>query len=164
VLRWLGILCCGALALGTFGAGTDAAFATSRPTVKLASVSGVGTVRVASSGRTLYTLTKNGRPIACTGACAAEWPPLTVASGAEPKGAKGVTGLGIMSGGNQVTANGLPLYRFSGDTRSGVAAGEGITDFGGTWHVVKAKSGGGTSRTPTAPATNSSSSSSGYGY
>jgi predicted lipoprotein with Yx(FWY)xxD motif len=168
VLRLLGIACCATLAVAVYAAGTDAAFATSKPTVKIASVSGVGSVLVASNGRTLYTLTKNGEPVACTGACAAEWPPLTVKSGAEPRGAKGVTGLGTTSGGNQVTDDGLPLYRFSGDTKSGVAGGEGITDFGGTWHVVKvAKPGSATRDTPTrpaAPANSSPSSSSGYGY
>jgi len=164
---WFGIACCAALALGVFGVGADAAFAkSSKPTVKIATVSGVGPILVASNGHSLYTLTNAGQPVACTGQCAAIWPPLTAKG--TPKGAKGVTGLGTVSDGNQVTVKGVPVHMFAGDAKAGTASGEGITSFGGTWHVVKtAKSGsGGTTKTPSSstPATNSSSSNSGYGY
>ena len=41
----------------------------------------------------------------------------------------------------QVTLNGHPLYTFEGDgNKAGVANGNGIVAFGGTWHVVVAGS------------------------
>jgi predicted lipoprotein with Yx(FWY)xxD motif len=158
---WLGLVCAVAVSLGVFALGTPAASAkTTKPTVKLASVSGVGTVLVASDGHTLYTLTNNGQPVACTGACAALWPPLMVKS-TKAKGAKGVTGLSVLAG--HVSHDGLPLYKYAGDSKAGTASGEGITNFGGTWHVVKTSSGGGAS-TPANSTPAKSSSSSGYGY
>lgn len=30
----------------------------------------------------------------------------------------------------------LPLYLYSGDTKKGEANGDGISSYGGTWHVV----------------------------
>lgn len=38
----------------------------------------------------------------------------------------------------QVMLNNHPLYFYSGDTKIGFTKGQGITSFGGTWHVVKA--------------------------
>jgi predicted lipoprotein with Yx(FWY)xxD motif len=110
-------------------------------TVNTATVPVVGTVLVDASGHTLYTLTDGaGATVACTGTCAGVWPPLTIAAGAKVKGAKGVKGLGSTSDTHQVTAGGKPLYRFAGDTAAKQAHGDGINSFGGTWHVVKAKS------------------------
>lgn len=150
----IAVVCAGALALGTFGIGGTAAFASSTPTVSVAKVKRVGTVLVDSKGKTLYTLTDNaGKAMPCTGKCATFWPPL-VASGT-PKGAKGVTGLGTVSGGKQVTADGLPLYRYSGDTKKGQAGGEGISSYGGVWHAVT---------TDAAPTTGGTKSSGGSGY
>jgi predicted lipoprotein with Yx(FWY)xxD motif len=151
-----------AISLGVFALGTPAASAkTTKPVVKIANVSGVGTILVASDGHALYTLTNNGQPVACTGACAAIWPPLMV-KGTKAKGAKGVTGLAVASG--QVTHAGTPLYKFSGDSAAGSAAGEGLTSFGGTWHVVSTPSGSGSSTPKTTTPTKSSATSSGHGY
>ncbi|HXY93551.1 MAG TPA: hypothetical protein VEP49_13810 [Acidimicrobiia bacterium] len=136
--RGLAIACGAALALGVYSAGTTDAFAkSSKPTVAIATVAGVGSVLVDAKGRTLYTLTNNGQAVPCTGSCAAIWPPLVVKAGSKPKGGKGVTGLGTTSSGHQVTHNSLPLHRFSGDSQAGQANGEGLNSFGGTWHVVK---------------------------
>jgi predicted lipoprotein with Yx(FWY)xxD motif len=154
------VVCAGALAVGAFGLGSTPAFAKSKPTVSAVKVTGVGTVLVDSKGRTLYTLTDAGQAVDCTGQCPTFWPPYLVKAGSKPKGGKGVTGLGTTSTG-QVTQKGLPLYRFSGDTKAGQANGEGISSFGGTWHVVKA-SGGTSSPTPTTAKKSSSSGS--YGY
>jgi predicted lipoprotein with Yx(FWY)xxD motif len=107
-------------------------------TVKTATDSKLGTILVDDAGRTLYTLTNNGKAVACTGGCLSAWPPLLLASGAtSATPGSGVTGLGATSaaGGTQVTENGLPLYHFSGDTSAGDTNGEGITSFGGTWHA-----------------------------
>ena len=63
---------------------------------------------------------------------------LVVTAGAKATGPKAVKHLAVQTGTNQVTQSGLPLYRFMGDATSGVANGEGINAFGGTWHVVTA--------------------------
>jgi predicted lipoprotein with Yx(FWY)xxD motif len=115
-----------------------------------------GSILVDSAGRTLYTLTNNGKAVACSASCLNFWPPLLLASGTtQATPGSGVTGLGTVSaaGGTQVTANGLPLYHFSGDTSAGQANGEGISSFGGTWHVVKASSSGATAPAGAAPTT-----------
>ena len=151
------VACVGALALGTVGFATTAAFAKSTPTVGVAKVKGVGKVLVDSKGKTLYTLTNGGTAVACSADCAASWPPLT--SSSTPKGAKGVEGLGV--DGKQVTVDGLPVYRYAGDSKKGQAAGEGISSFGGVWHVVT------TDAPPSAGSSSGSSSSgsgSGYSY
>jgi predicted lipoprotein with Yx(FWY)xxD motif len=99
----------------------------------------LGTILADGSGKTLYTLTANGKAVPCSGACASVWPPL-LAGSAAPVAGNGVSGLGVAAGANGeriVTHDGLPLYRFSRDQDAGDAYGEGITSFGGTWHVVK---------------------------
>jgi predicted lipoprotein with Yx(FWY)xxD motif len=160
--RWIAIMCAGALAVGAFGPGSTPAFAKqSKPTITAAKVTGVGTILVDSKGRTVYTLTNAGQAVPCSAECLGVWPAVLVKAGSKPKGGRGVTKLGVMSGGNQVTQNGLPLYRFAGDSKAGQANGEGISSFGGVWHVVKT-SGGTSSPTPTTA--KKSSSSGGYGY
>ena len=47
------------------------------------------------------------------------------------------------TGGEQVTQAGLPLYRFAADMAAGDAKGEGLSSFGGVWHVVKVGGTGG---------------------
>ena len=127
-----------ALGLAVLSGGS--AVAATKVTVTTATVPGVGTVLVDASGHTLYTLTDaNGTSVACTGPCTGVWPPLTVAAGAKVKGAKGVKALASTSDTHQVTAGSLPLYRFAGDTAAKQAHGEGVSSFGGTWHVVKVK-------------------------
>lgn len=103
----------------------------------------LGKILVTNAGKTVYTLTDNGVVIECTDAngCSAAWPPVLLAVGAtKATGGEGVTGLGITpaAGGQQVMVDGHPVYTFSGDTAEHDAKGEGITSFGGTWHVVKA--------------------------
>ena len=112
----------------------------SQPIVKTAS-SKLGSLMVDGQGMTLYTLTNAGAQVPCTGQCASFWPPLLLPTGTMTAlGATGVSGLGTASagGGLQVTINGAPVYRFSLDKQAGDANGEGISSFGGTWHVVVA--------------------------
>ncbi|MDQ1433756.1 MAG: hypothetical protein QOF59_572 [Actinomycetota bacterium] len=144
--------------------------ATAKPVVKISMVGTVGSVLVDDTGLTLYTLTKSGAPIACTGQCATFWPPLTLPAGTTTAvGDSGVTGLGTakVSGGLQVTANGDPLYRFSQDTGPGDAKGEGISSFGGVWHAVQSSGPGEVTPTTGAPTTvapaTTPTTSSGYG-
>ncbi len=125
----------------------------------------LGTILVDTQGRTVYTLTNNGAAVACTGTCLNAWPPVLLPSGdTTASGGPGVKGLGVAkdASGDQVTSGDLPLYTFQGDSTPGMTKGEGLSSFGGTWHVVKVS--GGAASSSTAPTTKASSSSSSYGY
>jgi predicted lipoprotein with Yx(FWY)xxD motif len=98
----------------------------------------LGKVLAASNGMTLYT-NKNDTPksSACNNACAQIWPPLVTMSGAPaaPAGLKGTLGVVTWSDGTvQVTLNGMPLYLYAGDSKSGDANGDGID---GIWSAAK---------------------------
>lgn len=116
-----------------------AAAAASAPTVLAAHSDALGTILVSASGRTLYhDSAEKAGAIACTGSCAAVWPPLLLAKGAKPVAGAGVKAslLGTVKrpGGTvQVTYHGMPLYLYSGDTGAGQAKGQ---DVGGIWHAV----------------------------
>jgi predicted lipoprotein with Yx(FWY)xxD motif len=128
------------LTVGALGATAPAAFgAQSSPKVQVAKIKQVGKVLVDAKGKALYTLTNAGQAVACSGACAAQWPPLRSTSGSAT-GTKGVKGLAVDQMLGQVTHDGLPLYRFAGDTKAGQVGGDGIQSFGGIWHVVAAGS------------------------
>lgn len=113
--------------------------ASSAPIVLTAKSPKLGSILVDAKGMTLYTLTNAGKPVPCTDQCATFWPPLVLPPGSvTAMGGSGVTGLGTASVMTvvQVTENGLPLYRFSQDKAPGDTNGEGISSFGGTWHVA----------------------------
>jgi len=111
-------------------------------------VSGVGTVLVDQSGKTVYTSDQEaGGKILCTGGCLSFWFPVTAASSAAPSAPGGVTGtLNTIqrpdNGQMQVTYNGKPLYTFRLDQAPGDAHGANFQDsFGGTtftWRAVDA--------------------------
>lgn len=116
--------------------------------VKTADDAALGTILVDRDGFTLYTLTSGAAAVECTGGCLAAWPPLLLETGtAEPTGGSGVTGLAAADTpeGEQVTHDGLPLYRFAGDPAAGDTKGEGVSSFGGVWNVVKVGADGGSS-------------------
>ena len=100
----------------------------------------LGDVLVNSQGRTLYLFQKDsGTKSACTGACAAAWPPLrangkpTVGNGADAS----LVGTTRRSDGKpEVTYNGHPLYLFVKDQKAGDTNGEGVNAFGGSWYAV----------------------------
>jgi predicted lipoprotein with Yx(FWY)xxD motif len=107
--------------------------------VATGSASGVGTVLVDGTGLTLYELdTEASGQIMCTDACRSVWPPLLLPAGVtSATSGDGVTGtLGTImrpDSGTQVTYNGRPLYRYSGDQSPGQAAGQGIQ---GVWFAM----------------------------
>jgi predicted lipoprotein with Yx(FWY)xxD motif len=121
---------------------------------------GLGKVLVNSKGRTLYLFQKDtGSMSTCSGACAANWPPLlangkpSIGSGANAS----LVGTSTRSDGKtQVTYNGHPVYTFSGDAKAGDTNGEGVNAFGGNWYAL---SGAGTKVSGS-----SNSGGSGYGY
>ena len=100
---------------------------------------GLGRIIVNSNGRTLY-LFENDRDgkSACSGQCAAFWPPL-ITSG-KPR----VTGGARASlcttrradGRLQVTYKHHPLYTFAKDKKKGQTNGEGLDAFETEWYVV----------------------------
>jgi predicted lipoprotein with Yx(FWY)xxD motif len=103
-------------------------------------------VVVTNKGFLVYTLSGDSKSHPkCTKAngCFQFWPPVTVASMKKLSKAAGISGkLGTWkrNGFTQVTLGGHPLYRFFLDTKKDAGQGEAIVSFGGTWHVVKAKS------------------------
>jgi predicted lipoprotein with Yx(FWY)xxD motif len=109
-------------------------------TVGLASVGGLGKVLVDSTGRTVYLFQKDARDeSACTGACAAAWPPL-LAAGKPVVGRGAMASLvGTITRSNdkpQVTYAGHPLYLFDGDSAQGDINGQGVNAFGARWYTV----------------------------
>jgi predicted lipoprotein with Yx(FWY)xxD motif len=135
-----------ALAIAACGGG-GAATASSAPktstdpsaTVGVAN-SSLGSILVNSNGRTLYLFKADvGGKSACTGACAAAWPPLVATS--KPTAGAGLTpsklGTSARSDGTQqVTYNGHPLYLFVKDTKAGQTNGQGVTAFGAAWFAL----------------------------
>jgi predicted lipoprotein with Yx(FWY)xxD motif len=130
--------------------------------VKAVEIPQVGKVLVDANGKTVYTLTKDGAAVDCTGQCLAAWPPVLLATGT-PAGGPGVNGrlqVKIIPSGNIVTYDDLPLYTFSGDPTAGVANGDGLASFGGTWHVVDLGGAAGSSQSSTTTTTDDG----GYNY
>jgi predicted lipoprotein with Yx(FWY)xxD motif len=169
----LGLLAVGMIALSACGASAYSSGSKGAPrpgnqgsgsnsVVSLQRGTKLGAVLADADGRTLYTLTKDGSPVACTGACAAIWPPLTVAAGTAATTAPGINAVGTLVAGGQtlVTVAGGPLYRYSGDARPGDTNGDGIVSFGGQWGAVQSN---GASPT-TATASGGGAYLGGYGY
>jgi predicted lipoprotein with Yx(FWY)xxD motif len=139
-----------AAACGSSGNGSGTATTTSttttasgtRAVVTTMTVGSDGKILVNSEGQVLYSFTNNGAPVPCSASCRAVWPPLTLPAGSTtPTGATGVGPLGTTTanGVTQVTVGGLPLYTYAGDSAPGVANGNNVVSFGGTWKVVKAQ-------------------------
>ena len=104
----------------------------------VAAKSRYGTVLFDGKGRVLYGFThdKRGKPSTCYGACARAWPVYFKASAL--RAGKGVKQklIGTVKrkdGRLQVTYNGWPLYRFTGDSAAGDTNGQGQ---GGVWSVI----------------------------
>ena len=104
-----------------------------------ASNSQLGTILVGPNGMTLYTFLNdiNGMST-CTGQCASLWPPYIVNQGNPSNIDSSITGevatVARPDGSLQVTYNGMPLYYYSKDVKSGDTNGQGIA---GLWFVAK---------------------------
>ncbi|MCU1362734.1 MAG: hypothetical protein JWM55_562 [Acidimicrobiaceae bacterium] len=110
-------------------------------------------------GDTIYRLVKDSTDKSvCSGKCATIWTPVLLAAGQSTPAGVGVTHLGSFTrtgGAKQVTYEGIPLYRFTGDKKAGAVTGN-IKDTWGQWWSInpkspltppKKKSGGGTTTT-----------------
>ena len=108
------------------------------PTVKVAQGTSLGNILTDDGGLTLYTFKKDkpGESV-CVDACAKKWPPLTVPEGMQPAAAPGIPGkLGQFERKDdtyQATYDGMPLYRYAGDSKPGDMNGQGL---GGMWFAV----------------------------
>jgi len=108
-------------------------------TVRLVRASGYGKLLATSSGLTLYHYTDEKRgKIDCKSSCTPLWPPLLVKAGAKPTAGVGLSAakLGTIKrpdGGTQVTYNGLALYRYAPDKKTGDVKGQGVEH---AWYAI----------------------------
>src|SRR3954453_22017163 len=109
-------------------------------TVGVANAGGLGKILVDSRGRTLYLFQKDvGTTSACSGGCAAAWPPLRVTGNPSAGTSLSAAKLGTTprsDGKPQVTYNGHPLYLYSADMNAGDTNGQGINAFGAAWFAL----------------------------
>jgi len=101
----------------------------------------LGTILTTGKGFTVYAFEADkGTTSACTGACAAAWPPVT-ASGGRVMVAGGAS-MSLVAettrdgGAHQLTYAGHPLYTYIGDSGPGVTSGQGSEAFGARWDVL----------------------------
>jgi D-xylose transport system substrate-binding protein len=107
-------------------------------TVQVNQNAALGQILTDNKGMTLYAFKNDTAGQSnCTGACAQNWPALTVAQGAQPSASTDVTGkLAVIQrsdGSTQVTINDMPLYYFKGDAQPGDTKGQGLNKL---WYVV----------------------------
>ena len=124
---------------GPYGAAASSTASTGTALIHTTSMkvgSATETVLKSDKGLTLYYFTPDtATSVACTGGCAAVWPPL-ISSAGTPSSDPALPGtLTIVSAGNgnQVAYNGHPLYTYSKDAGAGDANGQGI---GGKWFAA----------------------------
>jgi predicted lipoprotein with Yx(FWY)xxD motif len=92
-------------------------------------------------GFVLYSFThdRRGRST-CSGACATAWPPYLVRH--TPSAGAGIKAslVGVVrrtNGRLQATYAGHPLYHYVGDRKPGQILCQGVSQFGGSWRVVR---------------------------
>jgi predicted lipoprotein with Yx(FWY)xxD motif len=91
------------------------------------------------SGRTVYLwLGDTGPKSNCTGGCASIWTPVTATGTPSAGSGATATNLSTISGSNQITYAGHPLYYFTQDKTTGDANGQGSNGFGAKWWQVDA--------------------------
>jgi predicted lipoprotein with Yx(FWY)xxD motif len=140
-------LCASIAAIAVAGAlagcsGEDAdAIAARSANISLHETKGLGKILVDGKGSVLYVFEPdNASTVSCTFGCASNWPPLTAADDA-PTAGEGVDAslLDTMdnpTGGQVVTYNGWPLYRYAGDSMAGEYSGQDKWLNGGPWYVM----------------------------
>jgi len=100
----------------------------------------LGSVLTNAQGFTVYWFAKDTvTNSACSGACAAAWPPVIgipqAASGFKLTGKLGE--IKRADGSMQATYDGHPLYLFAGDSKPGQVNGNAIDGFGALWYAIK---------------------------
>ena len=93
------------------------------------------TVLTNAKGFVLYSFAPDtATKSACSGACAAAWPPQPATGTVKSP----YTTIKRSDGSTQLVFNGHPLYTYIADTAPGMASGNGVNAFGGLWHEVPA--------------------------
>jgi predicted lipoprotein with Yx(FWY)xxD motif len=109
-------------------------------TVSVASNPKLAKIIVNSGGLTLYDFHKDRRnKSTCYSACVKIWPSLTTSGATQASGGAEASKLRTTQrtdGRAQVTYNSHPLCTYVGNRKPGDAAGNGITEFGGSWHAL----------------------------
>lgn len=146
--RLLSALVATALVLAACSSGTDSETSTSaanEPTTTATAEAdgistadtGLGTILVDGDGFALYVFTPDtDGESTCYEGCADVWPPVpgdaAIGSGVE---ASLFGSVARTDGGDQLTVNGQPLYRYTPDANPGDTGGQGVN---GVWFVVDA--------------------------
>lgn len=126
---------------GDDGMGGDRAGASGSNPLTVATSEGIdGTFLSDSAGTSLYYLEGDRDGSGCVDACTDTWPPFLV-EGAMPSESPGLDAgmVGVVTrpdGTTQVSYNGHPLYRYSGDSGIGSTAGHGVEDQWGHWYLI----------------------------
>ena len=132
---------CAAIGLGTVA---STAMAATVPQLQSVTVKPYSGILATAKKVSLYLLTvEKGGKLHCTGMCVTYWPPLLVPTATKSipvsKSVKGKIGfVKRTSKLKQVTFNGYPVYRYSGDSGPNQVNGEGTPADGGTWYLVNA--------------------------
>jgi predicted lipoprotein with Yx(FWY)xxD motif len=110
--------------------------AQSAPTVGTRDAPALGTILTDAAGMTLYTFKPDTAGVStCYDQCAAAWPPaLAQGDVVSPDGLDGALATsGRRDGSQQLTFNGMPLYRYAADQGPDDTNGQGV---GNVWFVV----------------------------
>jgi predicted lipoprotein with Yx(FWY)xxD motif len=92
-----------------------------------------GKVLAGENGMTLYTFKKDTKGVSnCYDMCAKNWPPLMVSGDAKAEGAYSI--VERKDGSKQWAKDGMPLYFWAKDTKTGDITGDGV---GGNWDLAK---------------------------
>jgi len=84
------------------------------------------------AGMALYTYDKDSTDVSnCYGRCEDKWPPYLAGANAEIKSGYGITTR--KDGSKQWTYNSKPLYTWVGDSKKGIAKGDGV---GNVWRTA----------------------------
>jgi predicted lipoprotein with Yx(FWY)xxD motif len=118
----------------------SSASASTTGTVITTDAGSTGAFLTNGSGRAVYLWAKDGTNMsACSGACAAAWPPVPATGKLTAAGGAKASDLGTITrsdGTKQATYDGHPLYYFAGDSAAGQANGQGSDSFGAKWWLV----------------------------
>jgi predicted lipoprotein with Yx(FWY)xxD motif len=100
-----------------------------------------GRILFDGKGFALYAFTRDPKDkSACSGACAAAWPPYVVAKAARPGTGAQARLLGTTrraDGKLQVTYAGRPLYYYIGERSPGQILCQNVNEYGGLWLVAR---------------------------
>jgi predicted lipoprotein with Yx(FWY)xxD motif len=117
-----------------------AAAAQSAPTVTAHVTPALGTILTDGAGATLYTYAPDTSGVStCYDACASDWPAAVVSGDAQAPSDLAAN-LGVTTrqdGTQQLTYNGMPLYRSVADRMPGDVHGQGVDN---VWFVVTSAS------------------------